>query len=94
MQVRWSPRASSDFDSLFTYIAADSDSAAIRQARFVLTATRQLELFPQSGRRTGIQHVRELVVPSTPFLIRYSLDKDAINILSITHGARDESMRV
>jgi plasmid stabilization system protein ParE len=50
MQVRRAARAASDFDAIFEYIAQDNESAAIRQALLILSATRQLEQFPKSGR--------------------------------------------
>jgi addiction module RelE/StbE family toxin len=93
MEVIWSPRASSDLDAIYLSIAAHNEGAASRQVRFLMAATRQLEQFPLSGRSTSVADVRELVVPRTPYIIRYSLRRNAVQLVSITHGARDESQR-
>lgn len=93
MLLRWSQRASADFDEFFSYVAADSEAAAARQARLVLAATRRLESFPQSGRRVRVTQSRELVVPGTPYIIRYRLESNFVILISIKHGAQHPSKR-
>jgi toxin ParE1/3/4 len=87
MRLRWSPEAEIDFLAIVGHIAVDSETAATRQARLLLAATRQLELFPRSGRRTRTLRTRELVVPKTPYIIKYSIEEDVIILISIRHGA-------
>jgi toxin ParE1/3/4 len=87
MRVRWSPEATSAFVAIFGHIAVDNEPAAIRQAHLLLAATRQLEVYPHSGRRTRTQQTRELVVPKTPYIIKYSIDQDVVELISIRHGA-------
>ena len=48
MQIRWSRRASAEFDAIFEYLTTQSTSAAIPQARLILATVGQLETFPTS----------------------------------------------
>jgi plasmid stabilization system protein ParE len=50
-----------------------------------------LVLFPEVGRRQTIEGVRKLVTSKYPYLVYYSCDQAAeeIVILSIRHSARD-----
>ena len=88
MEIRWSPRASAEFDAIFEYLITQSASAAIPQARLILKAVRQLEIFPASARSGKVRLTRELVVPGTPYIVYYSADKTAVNLLSTKHSAR------
>jgi toxin ParE1/3/4 len=88
MQVRWSPRASAQLDAIFDYVAADNESAAVRQVRLILAATRQIGQFPECGRPSNARYARELAVPGTPYVILYTLHKDLVKLISIKHGAR------
>jgi toxin ParE1/3/4 len=87
IQIRWSPKASAEFDAIVEYVAADNETAAIRQGRLLLAATKQLERFPQSGRLGRGRNARELAVTGTPYIILYTLHSDDLNIISIRHGA-------
>lgn len=90
MQIRWSRRASAEFDAIFQYLTTQSTSAAIPQARLILAAVGQLETFPTSGRSGEVRLTRELVVPGTPYIVYYRETEAAVNLLSIRHSARQK----
>lgn len=52
-------------------------------------AGQELSTFPDRGRPTGIEGVRELVVPGTPYLLVYRVNKDKVEVLCVLHGAQD-----
>ena len=93
MEIRWSRRASAEFDAIFEYLSTQSTSAAIPQARLILTAVRQLETFPASAPSGKVHLTRELVVPGTPYIVYYREDKAAVKLLSIRHSARQKPIR-
>jgi toxin ParE1/3/4 len=43
---------------------------------------------PEMGRPGRVPGTRELVIPSTPFIVPYRLDGNTIQILRVFHGAR------
>ena len=89
MNILWSPEAIKDLTSLRAYIA-DDDPAAAR--RIVLHIMHNIEQLlpdnPQMGRPGRVPGTRELVIPNTPFIVPYRLQKNAIQILRVYHGAR------
>jgi plasmid stabilization system protein ParE len=92
-QIRWSRRASAEFDAIFEYLATESRSAAISQGRLILTAIGQLETFPASGRSGQVALTRELVIPGTPYIAYYREGDADIKLLSIRHSARRKPTR-
>lgn len=70
------------------YIARDSPNAAERVVRRILNAIRQLEAFPELGRRWRSSETRALVVPGLPYRVHYQLTGSAVQIVAITHTSR------
>ena len=94
MEIRWSDRATAELDAIFDHIVTEGgEPAAIGQVRKILAATRQLEGFPKSGRKLRVHRMRELVVPATPYIIRYNLAPEWIELTSITHAAQRPAAR-
>ena len=89
MNILWSPEAIEDLTSLRAYIAKD-DRAAARGV--VLHIMRNIEQLlpdnPQMGRPGRVPGTRELVIPKTPFIVPYRLQRNVIQILRVYHGAR------
>jgi len=78
MAVRWSGPALTDLREVWLYIADDSPTRA----------TARLVQFPRRG-RAGVQaSTRELVVARTPYVIRYRIEGEEIEILRVLHGAQ------
>ena len=88
MVLRWTEHAASRLQQIKDHIATDNPDAALKQVRLIVTAAKRLDAFPFSGRIGRVEGTRELVVPSTPYLIPYRVENDVVHILSIEHGAQ------
>ncbi len=91
--IRWTQLASSQFRAIHRHIAADSLSAARSQCGLILQAIERLEAFPLSGRMGTSPDQRELVIPTTPYILYYRLKDAVIFLRSIRHGAREKPER-
>jgi toxin ParE1/3/4 len=89
MNILWSPEAVEDLNSLRAYIAQDDPSAARRVALDIMHSIEQLlPDTPQTGRPGRVPGTRELVIPKTPFIVPYRLQRNVVQILRVYHGAR------
>jgi toxin ParE1/3/4 len=90
MQVRWAKRAEADLGDLFEYLLDRDSGAALRVHDAILHHVAMLGDQPRLGRPGGVQNTRELVVPSTPYVVAYTIDRhiDAVMVLRVLHGAR------
>jgi len=89
MNILWSPEAIDDLTSLRAYIAEDNPAAAQEVALHIIQNIEQLlPNNPQMGRPGRVLGTRELVIPKTPFVIPYRLQRNVIQILRVYHGAR------
>lgn len=71
------------------YIAERNPAAAYRVVNEIDRAVqRLLSDNPFIGRIGEIDGTRELVVPSTPYIVAYRVGDDRIEILFVQHGAR------
>jgi toxin ParE1/3/4 len=89
MKIVWSPEAVEDLISLRAYIAEENPAAA---RRIVLRVLHDVEHLlpdnPQMGRPGRVPGTRELVVPRTPYIVPYRVQRATIQILRVFHGAR------
>jgi toxin ParE1/3/4 len=89
MKIVWSPEAIQDLISLRAYIAEENPAAA---RRIVLRVLHDVEHLlpdnPQMGRPGRVPGTRELVVPRTPYIVPYRVQRATIQILRVFHGAR------
>jgi len=89
MNILWSPEAVNDLMSLRAYIAADNPAAARKVALHIMHNIEQLlPDNPQLGRPGRVPGTRELVIPNTPFIVPYRLQRNTMQILRIYHGSR------
>jgi toxin ParE1/3/4 len=89
MTILWSPEAIEDLNSLRAYIAEDDPAAARRIVLHIMRSIEQLlPDSPQMGRPGRVPGTRELVIPKTPFIVPYRLQRNVIQILRVYHGAR------
>jgi addiction module RelE/StbE family toxin len=89
VKLSWSAFALSDRDAIFTFIEADSPSAAIMVDERIVSAARRLIDFPKSGRVGRIAGTRELVITGTPYVAAYAVTPSAVRILRVLHGAQE-----
>jgi toxin ParE1/3/4 len=85
----WSPQAAADLEALCEYIARDSPEYARVFARQVLVLVESIPDHPQAGRivpEMDSPDLRERILGN--YRIIYRLKKDAVEIVTIIHGAR------
>ncbi len=89
MNILWSPEAIEDLTFLRSYIAEDDPAAARKVVLHIIHSVQQLlPDNPQMGRPGRVPGTRELVIPKTPFIVPYRLQRNVIQILRVYHGAR------
>ena len=88
LTIRWTKQAIADLDHAFDFVATDSPDAARLLIDTVDRATDTPAVHLQLGRPARIPGTRELVVPRTPYIVAYRLDRGTIAILAVIHGAR------
>ncbi len=90
-RVRVTPRALSDLQSIFDYIAQDSPDNAAGMIERILDAIDGLEFMPyrfkvlEGEEKKGIRSI-----PIRPYLVRFRVEEQAgvVHILHVRHGAR------
>lgn len=85
MKVIWSEIARGHLDMIEEYLGRGS--AAERVTAGILSRVRQLELFPESGRRVpefGDADIRDVV--ERPYRIIYEVADENVFILAVLHG--------
>jgi toxin ParE1/3/4 len=85
-QVVWTRPALASLETIRTYIKDFSPLAAQRMALRLIAAGMSLAENPRRGRAIGGGRRELVAVP--PYLIRYRIRGDTIEILAIRHGAR------
>ncbi len=89
MNVAWSREAIDDLSRLRSYISENDASAAQRVALYIL---HQVETVlpdnPEFGRTGRVAGTRELVIPKTPFIVPYRVNRQSLEILRIYHVAQ------
>jgi toxin ParE1/3/4 len=89
MNILWSPEAIEDLTSLRAHIAQDDPVAARGVVLHIIhNIEKLLPDNPQMGRPGRVPGMRELVIPKTPFIVPYRLQRNVIQILRVYHGAR------
>ncbi len=89
VRIIWSPDAAADLEAICEYIAKDSEYYARVFAQGVINAVERLLIFPESGRivpEYNQKDLREIIFQN--YRIVYRIKSDAIEIVTITHGAR------
>ena len=90
MKILWTEPASTDLESIYTFIANDSEYYARSFTAKIGDSVKRLERFPQSGRivpELNDEKIRELTVRN--YRIIYEIHESAIRILTILHAARE-----
>ena len=88
MNIEWLPSAARSLGTQLSYIAERNPRAAFDMGDAIEAAVSRLSDFPASARPGRVQGTRELVVPSTPFIVVYRIEATGVVILRVLHGAR------
>jgi len=87
--IEWTEQATRQLDQAHDYIAlSNSEDVAERVTLQIVASVRQLAAFPMSGRVGRVPGTRELVIPNTPFIAAYTVDRARIVVLAVYHGAQ------
>jgi toxin ParE1/3/4 len=90
MDVHWTATASSHLDSIYAYIAGDSERYALRTVDRITQRTIQIAEYPLSGRKVpeiSIERIREVI--EGPYRIIYYIKSDRIDVIAVIHGAEN-----
>ena len=89
MIIEWSPEAIFDLADLRGYIARDNAEAALRLT-LIIISTLEVELSdnPECGRPGRVSGTRELVIPDTPVIVPYRVQRGVLQVLGVYHHAR------
>ena len=88
MRVKWLRGALRNLQQAVDYIARDNRGAAVEVSERIREAALQLEHHPFMGRPGRLTATRELIVPKLPYVIRYRVKLETVEILRIHHTAR------
>jgi toxin ParE1/3/4 len=89
LEVKWSPEAIEDLESIAEYIARDSEYYARAVVTEILSVTRNVGEFPLIGRivpEVGDETIRERFVYS--YRLVYRIEPDRILVVAAIHGKR------
>ena len=89
MIIKWLEDAIHDLYELRQYISQDKPSAANRVAKRILSTIDHLPKQPAIGRPGRVPGTRELIVPGTPFIVPYRVQKGALEVLRVLHGTME-----
>jgi toxin ParE1/3/4 len=91
MNVVWRKAAQADLDGIFDYIIESNPQAALRLYETIRSRVERLADHPALGRAGRVPDTRELVIPGTPYLVAYTVDRriDAVVILRVLHGRQN-----
>ena len=89
-KVIWAESALLELDLIAQYIALDKPNAAKNLIKNILNTTKQLELFPESGRiPPEISHLNYLEIIIKPCRIFYRIDSNKVYIVYIMRSEQD-----
>jgi toxin ParE1/3/4 len=88
-QVEYSKHALSDLESIWAYIALDSETQANKLMIGFAKKFKRLLNFPQLGKRRNDLIVGLRSFPIGKYLIFYQETTNGIEIVRVIHGARD-----
>lgn len=89
MQIRWTVEAVQDIESLRLYIEKDKPNAAKQVVHKIFSAAKTISLHPNIGRPGRTPNTREFIVTGTPFIVPYRVQKGALELLRVLHGAME-----
>ena len=87
-QVVWSGDALNDLETIYDFLAEDSQPAAQRIVESLLSRTRQLESFPESGPKhqaikSGDKEYRYLVEGNYKVIYSYQAESQVVHVVVI-----------
>ena len=87
MELRWTPEAIADRESIYEHVEADNPAAALALDELFAACAARLIDHPGLGRTGRVQGTRELVAHRNYILI-YDLAGEMVRLLRVLHAAR------
>jgi toxin ParE1/3/4 len=90
MNVRYSPRATRDLQSIFEYLTERSPKGAVSVLTAIYAAIEFIRRYPDAAQLTNVQDVRAKVVQRYRFKVFYRViqSDDVIEIVHVRHTSR------
>jgi toxin ParE1/3/4 len=91
MKLVYSPRAIADLRGISHYLKPRSPQGARNVRAAIISALDQLSIFPRAGTLQTMQGVRRIITRGYPYLIYYTIDEaaDEILVITIQHAAQE-----
>ena len=86
--IVWYVRAERDLEHAVEFIHAKNPAAADEVDRRLRSAVGHLDRFPDAGRPGRTAGTREIVIPEYPYIIRYRVKDEQVQIMRVFHAAR------
>ena len=86
-RIVWSRRAQGDLARIRDYVSQFAPLAAQRLALRLVAAAESLSDYPSRGR--PLAGGRRALVAIPPYVIRYRITDEVVEIIAIRHGARE-----
>ncbi len=88
MKIEWTEAAKGHLLGLDAYLYERNPAGVDRVVDAICEAVGRLELFPFIGREGRVVGTREMVIPSTRYIVAYRIRKEVIQILAVMHGVQ------
>lgn len=88
MRIIWTDDAVENVEAIFAYVSVFNPTAAYGLVRRLVEVADSLADFPNRGRDAG--GGRREMTTVWPYVLRYRVTEDAVIVLRVRHGARDE----
>jgi toxin ParE1/3/4 len=89
MRIRWTQTAATDLTQICDYIEKHGSTALARRvALFIWERIATLAKFPEQGRMGRKAGTREMALPGMPYIVIYRMNREAVEILRVLHGAQ------
>lgn len=88
MKIEWLPEAAHNLTTQLDWIAERDPWAAIAVGDAIQDAVARLADHPALGRPGRVVTTRELMVVGTPYVVVYRVERTAVLVLRILHGAQ------
>ncbi|RLJ17529.1 type II toxin-antitoxin system RelE/ParE family toxin [bacterium endosymbiont of Escarpia laminata] len=90
MKVHWTETAEQHLEAIYSYIARDSKTYALRTVDRITKKSQQIRAFPLSGRQVPeyeMEEIREVFVG--PYRVIYYIKSNQIDVIAVIHGAME-----
>ena len=88
LRLEYAPRHFRRLEDVYDWIARDNPTAARRTVARIRAAVERLATTPGLGRPGRVAGTRELIITGTPYIVAYRATDEAVQVITVLHGAR------